>query len=456
MSKEKVSQYDKMTKTPIPKLVFTLSIPTIISMMVTNIYNLVDTAFVGKLGNSASGAIGIVFGFMAILMAVGFTFGQGSGVQLSKKLGERNIDEASRLASSGLFWAFTIGAVIMVLSFLFMDPLVMFLGSTKTIAPYAKTYVSFIIATAPFTVSGFTLNNILRYEGKAFYGMIGLMTGAVLNIGGDALFMFVLNMGIAGAGLSTAISQVVSWCILLVPFIRHQTSVRLSLKKVYFALGPILGIVSVGFPSLLRQGLNSAATIILNLEASAYGDEAVAAMSIVSRVIFFTFALAVGTGQGFQPVSAFNNGAGKYSRVRKGFWYTCLQAELLVVIATSLVLFNCDSIIQIFRDDPTVIAIGTRALRLQCYAQYFLPICMVTEMLYQSSGKRLGASYLSSTRAGLYFVPVLLIMAKFRGLSGIQEAQAISNMIAFVTVIFFIIHYMKVLPKEDLPDKEEQ
>lgn len=449
MNRNAASQYEKMTKTSVYKLIATLSIPTIISMMITNIYNLVDTAFVGRLGTSASGAVGVVFGFMAILQAVGFLFGQGAGSIISRKLGQKDSAAASKIASTGFFFAFFMAVIIAVLCFVFLDKLIVLLGSTETIAPYAKTYISFILMAAPFMVTGFTMNNILRYEGKAMLGMIGMMTGAILNICGDALFMFVFDMGIAGAGLSTAISQFIGFCILLGMFVRGKTQCVISIKRVIFKRRQIFDIIATGIPSLLRQGLNSVTTILLNMETAVYGDAAVAAMSIVSRIMFFVFSVAIGIGQGFQPVSGFNYGAGKYSRVRRAYKFTILLAEGLMLMMTAAVLLKSGSLIRIFRDDADVIEIGTRALRLQCAAQLFLPFCMATEMLLQSTGKKLGAALLSAARSGIFFIPSLLILARLRGLSGIQEAQPLACIISLAPTVCFAIHFFRHLPEKD-------
>ena len=318
--KPKKPQYDKMTKTPVPRLILGLSVPTIISMLVTNIYNLVDTAFVGQLGTSASGAVGIVFGFMSVIQAVGFLYGQGAGSILSRALGQRDRERASLHATAGFLSSFSTGLVVGVLGLIFLDPIVHVLGSTDTIAPYAKTYLTYILIAAPFMCSCLTLNNLLRYEGKASLGMIGLMIGAVLNMAGDPILMFGLNMGIAGAGLSTALSQFISFSVLLYMFLGGKTESKLSLSATKKIRPAIVGdIAGTGFPSMLRQGLNSLATVLLNAFCSNYGDAAVAAMSIVSRIIFFAFSVALGIGQGFQPVAAFNYGAGKYSRLRRDF-----------------------------------------------------------------------------------------------------------------------------------------
>lgn len=449
MKNKEISQYDKMTKTPVSKLVVTLSVPTIISMLVTNIYNLADTAFVGTLGNSASGAIGIVFGLMAIIQAVGFMFGQGSGSIISRLLGAKDNENASKTASTAFFAAMAFGLLITVLGLVFVDGLVTFLGSTQTIKPFAKTYVSCVLVSAPFMTASFTMNNILRYEGKALYGMIGLMTGGLLNIAGDAILMFGFDMGILGAGLSTAISQMISFVILLSMFLRGKTQSKLSVKHIVFKPDVLLDIITTGLPSLLRQGLNSITTVLLNSSCAPYGDEAIAAMSIVSRIIFFVFSIALGTGQGFQPVSGFNYGAKKYSRVRKAFFFTIIVSEIFIAIATVILLIFSNELISVFRDDPVVCSIGHRALVLQGISLLTLPVCMVTEMMYQSTGNKIGASVLSCLRSGLFFIPTLIILAKVRGLHGIQEAQPLAFVLSAVPSMIFMRWLLKKMPKQD-------
>ena len=439
-----------MTLTPIPRLVLALSLPAIASMLVTNIYNLVDTAFVGRLGTSASGAVGIVFGFMSILQAFGFMFGQGAGSILSRALGAQDKEKASVYASAGVISSFLCGAIISAIGFLWLDPIVRFLGSTETIAPYAKTYITYILIAAPFMSSSFTMNNLLRYEGKAALGMIGLMAGAVLNMAGDPILMFGLKMEIAGAGLSTALSQLVSWGILLGMFLTGRTESRLSVKlALKCGVKGLWNIAATGFPSLLRQGLNSLTTVMLNAECAVYGDAAIAAMSIVSRIVFFAFSVALGVGQGFQPVSAYNYGAKKYSRVRRGFLFTALAAEAIIAVACAILVVFSGSLVGIFRDDPAVIEIGTRALRLQAFAVLLLPFCMTTEMLFQSTGKRLGATFLSALRSGLLFIPLLLILAHTRGLAGIQEAFPLSLALSAPLTVPFTVWFFRKMPKED-------
>ncbi|MBQ7745378.1 MAG: MATE family efflux transporter [Ruminococcus sp.] len=453
MKTKSMSQFDKMTNTPVSRLIIKLSIPAIISMMVTNVYNLVDTAFVGQLGNSASGAVGIVFGFMAVLQAIGFMFGNGSGSIISRLLGAKNTEQASKIASTGFFFTLLFGAVVAIISAFVLKPLVMLLGSTETISPYAQTYISYILVAAPFITASFTMNNLLRYEGKATLGMIGLIVGAVLNIAGDPILMFGLNMGIAGAGLSTCISQIIGFFVLLSMFLLHKTQCRLSVKLIVPKFLP--EIIGTGLPSLLRQGLNSLSTVVLNNCAAVYGDAAVAAMSIVSRVIFFTFSFALGVGQGFQPVCGFNYGAKKYDRLKTAFYFSVMLAEIVVIVmSVGLILFPGE-IVRIFRDDNTVMEIGSRALVLQGIAQLFLPFCMITEMALQSVGRKLGASLLSVLRNGLFFIPLLLIMSNVRGLSGIQEAQPLAVTLAVIPSAILAVRFFRELPKNTVQSRGE-
>ena len=442
------TQYDKMTKQPVGSLVITLGIPTTISMLVTNIYNMVDTMFVGKLGTSASGAVGIVFGFMSILQAFGFLFGQGAGSIISRRLGNKDEDSASVVASTAFFSSMFMGLLIGILGTVFNTKMVYLLGSTDTILPYAKTYSLFILAAAPFMTSTFTMNNILRFEGKASLSMVGLMTGAILNMVGDPILMFGLDMGIAGAGLSTAISQFVSFCVLLSMFLSGKTQSKLSVRKITREFNVLFDIVATGFPSLVRQGLQAVSTMILNQQARIYGDAAVAAMSIVSRISFFIFAVGLGIGQGFQPVCGFNYGARKFSRVKEAFSFTLVAGEVLLgMFAVAGLLFS-NQAIAVFRDDAEVIAFGTPALRYQCMALFLNPLIVLSNMTLQSTGQRAWATFLSMMRSGLYLIPMIYILTYTMGARGIQLAQPVSDVLSFATALPVIVNFIRKLPED--------
>ncbi len=442
-------QYIKMTETPVEKLVATLAVPTVLSMLITNIYNLVDTAFVGTLGNSASGAVGVVFGFMSILQAVAFMCGQGAGSVMSRSLGHKDEKRATRYTSTGFFMSLILGALIGVFSLIFLNPLVYALGSTETIAPYAKTYIFWIILAAPFMSASLTMNNLLRYEGRAKLGMLGLMTGGVLNIAGDALLIFGLHLGVEGAGISTAVSQLISFLILLYMFLSGRTQTKIRISCVDWQLRTLGNVTATGFPSLLRQALNSVATIMLNSHAAVYGDAAVAAMSIVSRISFFMMALAIGIGQGFQPVSSFNYGAGKYERVKKAFWFTFALSEVLLIVTVIPVYIYAEPVVRLFRDDGEVVGLALRALRLQLITLTAVPLTMVTEMGFQSTGQRVMAIVASSMRSGVVFIPVLLLLANLRGMAGIQEAQPLAFVITFFLSLFLSRSFLKRVGRRD-------
>lgn len=439
------AQYKKMTETPVSKLIIMLGIPTTISMLVTNIYNMADTYFVGKLGTSASGAVGIVFGLMAIIQAFGFMFGHGAGSIISRRLGAKDVESASRFASTSFAWALLAGAGITLFGLIFLEPLMRLLGSTDTILPYAKTYATYILLAAPFMASSCVLNNILRYEGRAAFAMIGLTTGSVINIFGDWFLMERLGFGVEGAGISTAVSQIISFFILLFMFLSGKTESKLSVKWITKNFSDVILICKTGFPSLMRQGLSSVSTMILNGQAGLYGDAAVAAMSIVNRICFFVFAVGLGIGQGFQPVAAFNYGAKKYGRVRKGFYFTWMAGEVLLGGIALIGMFFTPELVAFFRDDAEVIAIGSVALRVQFVALFFQPLSVCSNMMFQSVGKNGIATFLSMLRSGLYFIPVILVLSYTLGLFGIEISQTIADIMAFFTALPFTVSFLRKL-----------
>lgn len=451
MSKEKYeSQYDMMTRQPVESLILKLGIPTTISMLVTSIYNMADSYFVGMINTSASGAIGIVFGLMAILQAFGFMFGHGAGSIISRRLGGKDVDGANLYSSTSFFSALIMGAIILVLGFVFMNPLMRLLGSTETILPYSRTYARFILIAAPAMVSSCVMNNILRYEGRAFFAMIGLASGSIINIFLDAIFMRGMGMGIEGAGLATAVSQYISWCILFSMFLRKKTQCNFNPNNVRFNFSVMYEIVSTGFPSLVRQGLGSISTMILNNTAGIYGDAAIAALSIVTRLTMFIFSVGLGIGQGFQPVAGYNYGAKKYSRVKKGFFFTWLFGTCLLGILSISIFSVSGRIIGVFRDDPEVIRIGILALRAQCIALFCVPFAVCNNMMFQSIGYKFNATFLSLLRSGLCFIPVLLILNAVWGLKGIQLSQAIADVTSCAICIPFTVSFFRKLPEDGI------
>ncbi|MCI6699581.1 MAG: MATE family efflux transporter [Lachnospiraceae bacterium] len=438
-------QYIRMTQTPIGKLIGTLAIPTIISMLVTNIYNTADTYFVSRLGTSASGAVGIVFAFMTFYQAIGFMCGHGAGSFVARFLGAKSPDKAKMFAASTFFLSSLLGTLLSLAFYLNLNRVLYFLGSTKTILPYARQYAVWILIAGPFLSASCTLNNLLRYEGRAMYAMIGLTTGGILNMIGDPILMFGFGMGVSGAGLSTCLSQIISFLILLSMFCIHITVTDVSPRRISTELSTYWEIMKVGSPSLLRQGLNAASTILLNQQAKVYGDPAIAAMSIVGRMSFFIGACAIGTGQGMQPVISFNYGARKYKRVRESFHFTVKMAAALLSVFAVVCMIFARPIITWFRDDPEVIEIGTVALRWACVSALFQPLSVPINMMFQSIGKSGRALFLSALRTGLCFIPLIEILPLYLGLTGIEIAQPVSDITAALISVPFAVSFLRQL-----------
>ena len=442
-----IQQYKKMTETPIPKLILGLAAPTILSMLITSIYNLADTFFVGQISTSASGAVGIVSSLMAIIQALGFTLGHGSGTIISRSLGSRNTDAATRFASTSFFTALAAGVVLAVVGLATLPSFMMLLGSTETILPHACAYARPILIAAPLMMSSLVMNNILRYEGKASFAMIGLVTGGVLNMVLDPVFIFGFGLGTAGAGIATALSQSISFCILLSMFLRGKTVSQFQLSAVTRSPAEFGTILMTGLPSFGRQGLNSIGGMLLNIAARSYGDAAVAGMSIVSRIFMFIISVAIGTGQGFQPVAGFNYGARKYRRVEKACVFTMCASFCFLSVIIAACWFNAEALIKLFRDDPEVTAIALPAFRYQCFACFLQPVIVAGNMLFQSIGKSGRATFLACCRQGVFFIPLILTLPRMFGLLGIEICQPIADVLTFVVTVPFLFPFLHQLVK---------
>ena len=446
-------QFRRMTETPIPQLVLSLAAPTILSMLITSIYNLADTFFVGQISTSASGAVGVVSSLMAIIQALGFMLGHGAGTINSRSLGSRDTTAATRFASTSFFTALVFGVVLAVAGLGTLPHFMMLLGSTETILPHACAYARPILIAAPLMISSLVMINILRYEGKASFAMIGLGTGGVLNIALDPLFMFVFGLGTAGAGIATALSQSISFCILLSMFLRGKTVSQFRLSAVTREARDFGRILLGGAPSFGRQGLNSIGGMLLNLAARSYGDAAVAGMSIVSRIFMFIISVAIGVGQGLQPVASFNYGARKYRRVRQAAIFTIEAAFCMLVVLVGLCWVNGDALIRLFRDDPAVTAVALPAFHYQCLAMLLHPIIVVANMTFQSVGKAGRATFLACCRQGVFFIPLILILPRTLGLMGVETCQPIADVFTFIVSLPFLLAFLNQLSRMDDAEK---
>ncbi len=437
--------HKQMTEGSVAKIIISLGIPTTISMLITNIYNMADTYFVGGLGDSAQGATGILFTLQCIIQAVAFMLGHGAGTFVAKYLAQKRIDKASEYISTAFFSGGIAGLLMTVLGLAFIEPFLRFLGSTETILPYAKDYGMWILISCPFLICSLVLNNVLRYEGNAFYAMFGIGAGGIINIFGDYILIRIFNMGVYGAGLSTALSQIVSFSILLIMYLTRAQS-KLSIKYISKSLGVYLNIFKMGLPSLIRQGLTSISNGLLNNLIKPFGDAPIAAMSIVQKYSSFVMCVGLGIGQGFQPFSSFNYELKEYDRVKKGIKFLMAFGILSVGALASIGFILAPEIVSIFQKDPAVIEIGVPALRYVSIGLWFLPISVSVNMLYQSIRRAAMASFMAIMRSGAVLIPVLLIMGTFFGLDGIIMAQPISDIITGLISFPFFIMFLKKTP----------
>lgn len=448
---KKLKQYNLMTKTPMVRLILRLSAPTIVSMMISSIYNMADTFFVSQLGTSASGAVGVVFPLTAVLQAVGFMIGSGAGSRISIYLGEGKSEEADKTASSALFASVLSGIVIALLFKLYLVPVLCFVGATETILPYAESYANYILIGFPVMCASFVLNHLLRCQGKTALSMIGISTGGILNIILDPIFIFTFKMGIAGAAIATVLSQAISLAILLIFLLSKYSVIKVSLKKISWKFSMYWMIIRIGAPSFLRQGLASISSSLLNNRVAVYGDSAVAAFSIVGRVSFLIMAVMLGVGQGFQPVVGYNYGARNYKRVRSAYKVTLMIGCAMMAAAACLCFIFAPGIMAIFRpNDPEVIRIGSFVLRLQSVVLPLMSVTVSTNMLHQSLAKSKESTFLALTRQGLYFIPLIIILPSLFGLFGIQIAQSISDVLSMLTAVPFAVRFFRTMKREEV------
>ena len=442
-----------MLKTPVKKLVCTLAGPTILSMLITSFYNMADTFFVGKINTQATGAVGVVFSMMAVIQSIGFFFGHGSGNYISRKLGSQEIDEAEKMSAVGFFSAFFAGIILTAAGLVCVKPLAYALGSTDTILPYTISYLRIILIGAPAMTASLVLNNQMRFQGSAFYAMIGIVSGAVINIILDPVLIFKYNLGIAGAALATVISQYISF-VLLIFMTRRGGNIQIRFSNFKPSLHYYKEIVRGGTPSLCRQGLASVATICLNHAAGAYGDAAIAGMSIVSRVSMFANSALIGFGQGFQPVCGFNYGAGKYERVLEAFWFCVKYAFVFLLIVAGAGIFFAQELVALFRKgDPDVVKVGVAALRYQAALFPLNAWITMCNMMLQAVGKGLKASIVASARQGLCFIPLIYILPYFFGLTGVEICQAAADVFTLVISIpigLSVVHEMQKCREADI------
>lgn len=428
--------YEFLTQAPVSRVILTMAVPTIVSMLVTCLYTIVDTYFVGQLNTQSTAAVGIVFSLMCLIQAIGSFFGHGSGSYMSRELGARRIDNAASMAATGFVYAIITGVAIAAVGLISLQTLSLWLGSTATVLPYTEQYMAIILIGTPFQIASFTLNSQLRMQGNTRHAMWGIVSGAVLNVLLDPLLIFGCSLGLRGAALATVIGQAVSFLILYIMCNRRgATCVGIHLTKFSLRWHYVREIIYGGSPSLSRQGLASISVVLLNLAAASYGDAAVAAMSIVSRVTMFVMSVIVGFGQGFQPFCGYCYGAGLYARLRQGYWFTVKTGFVFLAIFAAVVYCFAEQTVAMFRDDAIVIAVGSTALRWHLVAYPLNAYIMTSNMMLQTTRRPLRANLLASARRGLVFIPFILLLPHLFGLMGVAMCQAVCDVVTFLLAI---------------------
>ena len=442
-------KFIKMTTGKAEPLIIKMAVPTIISMLVTAFYNMADTYFVGKIKDvSATAAVGVVFSMMALIQAVGFFFGQGSGNFISRALGKQEIKEAETMAATGFFYSFFIGTLITVLGIIFIEPLALLLGSTKTILPYSVQYLKYILLGSPFIISSFVINNQLRFQGNAAYAMVGLVSGGLLNIILDPIFILKLDLGTAGAAIATVVSQIFSFILLLIGTTRGS-NLRIKPKAFSFKFHYISEICRGGLPSMCRQGIASFAAIVLNIVAGDFGDFAIAAISIVNRITMFANSAVIGFGQGFQPFCGFNYGAKLFHRVRKGFIFCVKVTTVFLSVMAILGFIFAPQLISLFRKDSVVIEFGARVLRFQCISLPFFGIIVMGNMMMQNLGFVGKATFLATARQGVFFIPLVIVLPLLFKETGLQAAQSCADILSAICAVPLSLSVLKYLKNNE-------
>lgn len=431
---------------PISKALLAMGIPTMLGMMVNAIYNLVDAYFVGGLGTSQMGAISVVYPLGQIVVGLGLLFGNGSASYLSRLLGNREQEQADRVASTALYSSVAVGAVMIIFSLIFLRPILRLLGATDSIMPYAMTYAAIYVVSCIFNVFNVTMNNIVTSEGAAKTTMFALMAGAVLNIGLDPVFIYTLDMGVAGAAIATAISQIVSTLIYLTFIFRKKSIYSFKMKNCTFTKEIMSEIFKIGIPTLVFQILTSLSISLVNTQAGPYGDSVIAGMGAVTRIVSMGSLIVFGFIKGFQPIAGYSYGAKKFDRLHKAIRTSILWSTVFCVIYGLLLTIFSSRIIAQFTDgDLEMIRVGTQSLRINGLSFLLFGFYTVYSSLFLALGKGLEGFVLGACRQGICFVPVILILPVFWGINGILYVQPIADVLSAIITIFMALHLHKEL-----------
>lgn len=428
----------------IPKALLAMGIPTMIGMLVNAIYNIVDAYFVGGLGKSQMGAISIVFPLSQVIVGLGLLFGNGAASYISRLLGRGDKEKANKVASSALYSSLFLGMIIIVLSMIFLEPILKLLGATNSIMPYALTYASIYILSCIFNVFNVTMNNIVTSEGAAKTTMCALLIGAILNIALDPLFIYTFHLGVAGAAIATAISQIVSSIVYLIYILKKKSVFQFQIKDCTYNKEVMSEILKIGIPTLIFQILTSLSISLINNAAGHYGDGAIAGMGVVTRLISMGSLTVFGFIKGFQPIAGYSYGAKKFDRLYKAIQISILWSTLFCVIFGLIVfIFSKPIVSQFTNGDAQIISIGSRALKMNGISFMLFGFYTVYSSLFLALGKGKEGFILGACRQGICFIPIILILPAIWGLNGIMYAQPIADVLSAIISVFMAISLHK-------------
>ena len=425
-----------MAEAPIPGLIFKMAVPTIVAFLINSIYSLTDTYFVHFLGTNATAAVSVNASLDQLIMMAGSMLAVGAASYTSRLLGGGDRDKASQVLSTAFFGAFAFGLVVEALGLIFTRPLVYLLGATPTCEEFAVQYANYVLLVAPFMACNFVMNQCLRSEGSAMFSMFGMGFGGILNCVLDPIFIFTLDLGVAGASMATAISKVVSFLILIFPYLSRRSLLRLSIRRVRVVKDILVEVVSVGSSSMFRSGLAVVSAIILNNIAGDISDSVLAGVGVSTKIMMFPFGVILGFGTGFQPVAGFNWGARRYDRVRESFRFASKTAIIVGLAMGAALALGADGVIALFAEtDPEMEAVGALCIRLQCLAMPIHSWVAVVNMFCAGLGDARGALILSSSRQGTCFLPIVYPLARLFGSTGVAAVQAVADLLSLALAV---------------------
>ncbi|MBQ1712680.1 MAG: MATE family efflux transporter [Firmicutes bacterium] len=446
LEERRAARRDMMLNGNLLKVIPVVALPMIVTMLIDALYNLADTYFVSQLGITATAAVGVNDSLLHLMRSVALAFGMGAASPISKLMGAKREDEASKVASTSVFTCMMVLSILAFIAYIFRSDFVIFLGATEGAAPYAMEYATFILISAPFTAGEVTCSQTLRAEGSTTYSMIGMVSGCVINVGLDPLFIRTFGMGVGGAALATTISKAISFFILLTPFLRGKTLLELRFKYFTPKWEIYKEIAKMGIPTLLRSSVMSLSAVFINNMARLFGDAALAAVSVANKCARLVGSAVLGFGQGLQPIGGYCWGARRYARVRQAFW-TCTAIGAVVAVVLSVVLFILTpNVLGIFMDvekDAETLRIGTIMLRTQCATMFPHVWVMIINGLYQALGRPVEATILGLSRQVIFLIPAAFIMSRVWGVNGLACSQAAADVLSLIVSVSMVIYQMK-------------